>query len=206
MLRPMARSGAPRVPRGRPGLVFKDHSKRGRRWVTALDPVSQDVTLLEPWEHAVLSFCDGVRSLAELERLVSPSWPETESATPLGRALRDCLRRLHRAGLLEATAASEAETTLLSGASESVPWGSTSDHADAGPFRDAKAVVSAGLSHTIVWGAPESEDDAGPDRSVSQLIHAVSDDLGAVDAEVPDTGPAETSVEAASTDKAKKKD
>ena len=60
------------MPTARAGLCASDHSKRGRRYVTILDPKSLEVTLLEPWEHAVFALCDGTRTLAALVDLLPP--------------------------------------------------------------------------------------------------------------------------------------
>ena len=46
-------------PNAREGLLTHDHSKRGRRYLSVLDPLHGRVTLLEPWEHAILVLCDG---------------------------------------------------------------------------------------------------------------------------------------------------
>ncbi|MBI4817870.1 MAG: hypothetical protein HY791_16540 [Deltaproteobacteria bacterium] len=61
------------LPKARGGLLASDHSKRGRRFVTLLDPETQQVTLLDAWEHAMLLLCDGTRDVEAIVELLSPS-------------------------------------------------------------------------------------------------------------------------------------
>lgn len=56
-------------PKAREGLLTTEHSKRGRRFLTVLDPETLRVTLLEPWEHELLLLCDGARSLETILEL-----------------------------------------------------------------------------------------------------------------------------------------
>lgn len=57
-------------PRAKPGLLATDHSKRGQRFVTVLDAPQKRVTLLAPWEHAILVLCDGARTANEIAELL----------------------------------------------------------------------------------------------------------------------------------------
>lgn len=57
-------------PRAREGLLADDHSKRGKRYVSILDPSTKNVTLLDPWEHAVLILCDGTRDAVAIAKLL----------------------------------------------------------------------------------------------------------------------------------------
>ena len=85
-------------PRAKPGLRPSDHSKRGQRFVTVLDPVEQRVTLLVPWEHAVLVLCDGSRTDLEIAaQLESGIDGEAVTLVDVGH----CLRLFAREGLLE---------------------------------------------------------------------------------------------------------
>ena len=47
------------MPRAKGGLLTANHSKRGCHFVTVFDPDFMQVSLLDPWEHAVLILCDG---------------------------------------------------------------------------------------------------------------------------------------------------
>jgi hypothetical protein len=58
------------LPKAREGLLTSDHSKRGRRFVIVLDPSSMQVSLLEPWEHAILVLSDGTRSAESIAELL----------------------------------------------------------------------------------------------------------------------------------------
>ena len=84
-------------PRAREGLLASDHSKRGRRFVTVLDPTSQRVTLLEPWEHGVLVLCDGTRTAEGIADLLRDGVSDRVSAP----AVRRCLERFARAALID---------------------------------------------------------------------------------------------------------
>ncbi len=85
-------------PRAREGLLAADHSKRGRRLVSILDPGTLRVTLLEPWEHAVLLLLDGRRTLDDVLALLAP---EAEGQA-IDRVLLDrCVRGFARDGLVE---------------------------------------------------------------------------------------------------------
>jgi hypothetical protein len=57
-------------PRAREGLLAADHSKRGKRYVTILDPGAANITLLEPWEHAILILCDGTRDAVTIAKML----------------------------------------------------------------------------------------------------------------------------------------
>jgi hypothetical protein len=85
-------------PKLRDGLLFAEHSKRGRRFLTALDPTTLQVALLEPFEHAVLTMCDGTRDAAALAELLAPSVDEQPIDLP---TIERCLKLFERHRLLE---------------------------------------------------------------------------------------------------------
>ena len=87
----------PKRPRARTGLVSADHTRRGRRVVTVLDPQSLRVTVLEPWEHAVLVLCDGERDVETIADLVSDSTGVEIDA----RHIRGCLDLFLREEIIE---------------------------------------------------------------------------------------------------------
>jgi hypothetical protein len=85
-------------PKAREGLLTHDHSKRGRRYVTVVDPKTKSVALLEPWEHAILILCDGTRSARQiLEVLTEPIEGESVDL----RSVRRCLDDFEARGLIE---------------------------------------------------------------------------------------------------------
>ena len=63
-------AGDENKPRAREGLLAADHSKRGKRLVTILDQSSNNITLLEPWEHAILILCDGTRDAMTIAKML----------------------------------------------------------------------------------------------------------------------------------------
>ncbi|MCC7383952.1 MAG: hypothetical protein IT384_19075 [Deltaproteobacteria bacterium] len=85
-------------PKTREGLLATDHSKRGRRLVSILDPDSRQVTLLEPWEHAVLVLCDGQRTAAEIVDLLAPSVEDQEIDAEV---VHRCLKFFERESLIQ---------------------------------------------------------------------------------------------------------
>ena len=85
-------------PRAKQGLLAADHSKRGRRFVTILDESDQKVTLLAPWEHAILVLCDGTRTVDKIADLLRDGI-EDEPVTVDGVAR--CLQFFSREGLLD---------------------------------------------------------------------------------------------------------
>jgi hypothetical protein len=93
--------GAERVaserPRARGGLLATDHSKRGRRFVTVLDPDSGRVTLLEAWEHAALVLCDGQRDASTIAELLALDTDEPLDAEVIER----CFKFFERQALIE---------------------------------------------------------------------------------------------------------
>lgn len=84
-------------PQARGGLLSSDHSKRGRRFVTIVDPDSHRVAVLEPWEHAVLVLCDGSRAAVEIAALLEDG-VEGEPVTL--DAVRRCLKFFEREALI----------------------------------------------------------------------------------------------------------
>ncbi|MBK6683739.1 MAG: hypothetical protein IPG45_04645 [Deltaproteobacteria bacterium] len=85
-------------PKARAGLCSADHSKRGQRLVSVLDPARAKVTLLEPWEHAILVLADGTRSLNDLAGLLG-SGIAGEIITE--RTLERCLKYFEQEELIE---------------------------------------------------------------------------------------------------------
>ena len=85
-------------PRAKPGLLACDHSKRGRRFVTMLDEGLKRVTLLAPWEHAVLVLCDGSRTIPEIAELLEGGIDD-EPVTSADVAR--CVAFFEREGLLD---------------------------------------------------------------------------------------------------------
>lgn len=85
-------------PNARSGLLTADHSKRGRRLVTILDPEENRVTILEPWEHAILVLCDGTRPPDEIAILLDDG-VQGEPVTLDG--VRRCLKFFERQALIE---------------------------------------------------------------------------------------------------------
>ena len=85
-------------PRARQGLLSCDHSKRGQRFVTILEPDQRRVTLLAPWEHAILVLCDGTRTSDDIAGLLADGI-EGEPVTSAG--VQRCLKFFVREGLLD---------------------------------------------------------------------------------------------------------
>ena len=85
-------------PRAKPGLLATDHSKRGQRYVTVLEEEARRVTLLAPWEHAVLVLCDGTRTVPDIVALLADG-VDGEPVTREG-VLR-CLVSFSRDGLID---------------------------------------------------------------------------------------------------------
>lgn len=79
-------------------LLTVDHSKRGRRFITVLDPSSQRVTLLEPWEHAILVLCDGDNSIEAIADLLA-SGVEGEPVTE--RSVTRCVKFFEQQQIIE---------------------------------------------------------------------------------------------------------
>ena len=75
-----------------------DHSKRGRRYVTLVDPESLQVTLLEPWEHAILVLCDGTRTAQDIVEMLpvdADDGPEIDA-----EVVHRCFKFFERSGLI----------------------------------------------------------------------------------------------------------
>lgn len=84
------------LAKARQGLLTADHSRRGRRCVTVLDPETLVVTVLEPWEHAVLVLCDGRRGARAIAALL----PDVDGARADEAAVRGALDFLARQDLV----------------------------------------------------------------------------------------------------------
>lgn len=85
-------------PKAREGLLATEHSKRGRRFLTLLDPDNSRVTLLEPWEHDLLLLCDGTRTLENIAELHVPD----EGAEELDfEDVVRCIKFFEKQGLVE---------------------------------------------------------------------------------------------------------
>jgi hypothetical protein len=85
-------------PKARAGLLSSDHSKRGNRLIAIVDPSRMRVTLLEPWEHAILVLCDGTRTLDDLAGLMG-SGVAGEIITQ--RTLERCLKYFEQEELID---------------------------------------------------------------------------------------------------------
>lgn len=85
-------------PKARAGLLSSDHSKKGQRLVAILDPAQARVTLLEPWEHAILVLADGTRTINDLAGLLG-SGIAGEIITE--RTLERCLKYFEQEELIE---------------------------------------------------------------------------------------------------------
>ena len=92
--------GSPDVlPKARAGLLVADHEKMGRRFITVLDRARERVSLLEPWEHAVLVLSDGTRRPEDIAQVVRGG------VAPVGLAdVNRCLEFFEREGLVEGAA------------------------------------------------------------------------------------------------------
>ncbi len=86
-------------PRAREGLITADHMRRGRRIVTVLDPKTNRVTVLEPWEHAVLVLCDGTRTAEQIALLVPNDDTRVDAAV-----VRGCFELFEREGVVTTAA------------------------------------------------------------------------------------------------------
>lgn len=88
----------PILPKATEGLMTADHSKRGHRFVTVLNPRSAHVTLLEPWEHAVLVLCDGETDLHLIAEMLDGLFDDE----PVGyAAVERCVKFFEREELIE---------------------------------------------------------------------------------------------------------
>ncbi|MFO0723384.1 MAG: hypothetical protein U1E65_06365 [Myxococcota bacterium] len=85
-------------PEARPHLIAADHSKRGRRFVTLLDPETSQVTLLEAWEHAIFVLADGTRDLGAIAELLAP---EVEGQVIDADVVRRCLKFFEQKRLIQ---------------------------------------------------------------------------------------------------------
>ena len=74
-------------PKIRESLVIASHEKDGRRFVTALDPKTLEVTLLLPWENAVLVLCDGSRTVFDLSKLLEEHGEQPKPIADIERCL-----------------------------------------------------------------------------------------------------------------------
>lgn len=90
--------GADGKPKAREGLLATEHSKRGRRFLTLLDPDTRRVTLLEPWEHDLLMLCDGTRSIEQVAELHAPE--EGSPELEIGDVVR-CIKFFEKQGLVD---------------------------------------------------------------------------------------------------------
>ncbi len=84
-------------PKIRESLVIASHTIEDRRLISALDPQTLEVTLLLPWEHAVLVLCDGSRTLFDLARRLEEHDEQSRSVADIER----CLARFKTAHLIE---------------------------------------------------------------------------------------------------------
>jgi hypothetical protein len=146
-------------PRARAGLLASDHSKRGRRFVTVVDPQTLAATLLEPWEHAVLVLCDGSRSSRELAELLAP---DVDGQAIDVDVVRRCLKFFEREGLIDAAGLRHSDApppgpvTLTELQRAYAEWHKSADGAaDTGlppPIPRTSPKIAAGLEPTVTFG------------------------------------------------------
>jgi hypothetical protein len=146
-------------PRARAGLLASDHSKRGRRFVTVVDPDTLAATLLEPWEHAVLVLCDGSRSASELADLLAP---DVDGQAIDATVVRRCLKFFEREGLIDAAGLRHSDApppgpvTLTELQRAYAEWHKSADGApDTGlppPIPRTSPKIAAGLEPTVTFG------------------------------------------------------
>jgi hypothetical protein len=188
-------------PRARAGLLASDHSKRGRRFVTVVDPQTLSATLLEPWEHAVLVLCDGSRSSRALAELLAP---DVDGQVIDVDVVRRCLKFFEREGLIDAAGLRESDApppgpvTLTELQRAYAEWHKSADGApDTGlppPIPRTSPKIAAGLEPTVSFGqrdkslltgvrslleaAPDAgraDDDAVDEDDMPDLLAAVDD-------------------------------
>ena len=88
--------GGEAKPMARGGVLASDHSKRGRRYVSLVDPETFVVTILEPWEHAALVLCDGTRTASEIADLLA-----TDDESIELEDVERCLKYFERQALID---------------------------------------------------------------------------------------------------------
>lgn len=189
-------------PRARAGLLASDHSKRGRRFVTVVDPETLAATLLEPWEHAVLVLCDGSRSARELAELLAP---DVDGQLIDVDVVRRCLKFFEREGLIDPAGLRHSDApppgpvTLTELQRAYAEWHKSADGApDTGlppPIPRTSPKIAAGLEPTVSFGqrdkslltgvrslleaAPEGgradDDDDDGEHGIPDLLAAVDD-------------------------------
>lgn len=171
-------------PKVREGLLTSDHSKRGRRFVTILNPAEAHVVLLEPWEHAILVLCDGTRTLFEIGEVLEEG-VEGEPVTHGGieRTLEmfehhQLIEPMHRG---ESKARKTASPRTIAGLQQAYrEWHkdpSKTGQILAGvlpaPFLEPPGVMPVGLSPTVAL--PE-EEEAAPVAVGTTLVLGSSTD------------------------------
>jgi len=178
-------------PLARAGLLASDHSKRGRRYVTILDPRTSDVTLLEAWEHAVLSLCNGARTIATLTELLPP---DIEGQVIDANVVRRCLKFFEReklivnAGLRSSDLPPPGPVTMNEMSRAYAEWHKSPNDREAStglapPIPRTSPKIPAGLGPTVAQGARKGslpgmqslidDDDAG--EPMPDLMAAVDD-------------------------------
>lgn len=160
----------PPRPKAREGLLSSDHSKRGRRFVTILDPDGARVTLLEPWEHAVLVLADGNRTSPEIADMLAKG---VEGELVTLDAVHRCLKFFERQQLIEPLGLRRADADAAPGPrtlanlqlayrewhKDPVKTGQILA-GDGSPFLQARPPPAPGLSPTVAL--PDEEEDAPP--------------------------------------------
>lgn len=167
-------------PRAREGLVTEDHSRRGRRCVTVLDPDALKVTVLEAWEHAVLLLCDGTRDPGTIAELMGPADGASGDEASVRAAIEFFAREnlvlveRQRASPRFASAGPQTRAQLLSAYDE---WHKEAPSTGAraapdSPFGEAgPPAMKPGLGPTVALSGGE-DDDAPRHRVGSVLVAA----------------------------------
>jgi hypothetical protein len=169
-------------PKARAGLVTSDHSKRGRRYLSVLDPESGRVCLLEPWEHAVLVLCDGTRTARQiLEVLDHPIDGETIDLKTVKRTVSsfELQRLLEEPGQQKEEAGPSAGPRTLAGLQQAFrEW--HKDPAKTGqilsgiftaPFVDpGSKKLPVGLEPTVALPEDEPKQPSAPVAIGTQLV------------------------------------
>lgn len=163
-------------PTARSGLLTADHSKRGRRFVTILDAKSNRVTVLEPWEHAVLVLSDGSRGPAEIAKLLD----EGVLGEPVTLdAVRRCLKLFEHQELIEPLTPFGAEPPQVTGPRTLAnlqlayrewhkdPVKTGQILAGSHPFVHVDGIKPTGLSPTV---ALPDDDNGGPPVAVGSTL------------------------------------
>ncbi len=164
------------LPTARSGLLTADHSKRGRRFVTILDEESNRVTLLEPWEHAILVLSDGTRGPSQIAELLDEG--VLGEAVTL-EAVHRCLRFFEHQELIDVLSPFNGEPEPVTGPRTLAnlqlayrewhkdPVKTGQILAGTHPFVQVDGITPVGLSPTV---ALPDDDNGGPPVAVGSTL------------------------------------